>query len=291
MLDCRISASTLRFAVFGKSLPHTWSPQIHNSLFHAAGIDAVYFAVTVPDEQIGSAADVFRSCFSGFNVTIPYKERIIPFLDEVDDAVRVCGAVNTVENRDGRLIGHITDGLGMLRAIEEGGISTDGVDALILGGGGAARVAAYEFLVRKGRVTIAVRNLEKGKRLAKELADTQVDGMARIQVSTLDDVRGAHDILINCTPVGMYPECDASHVAVVWFQGAALCLMRCIIQEKPNCSPWRVHRVFLALKVWACSFIRPSRRRNTGLGSRALLPRSSKDASIVCFLNPCDIAG
>ena len=213
MLDRRISASTLRFAVFGKSLPHTWSPQIHNSLFHAAGLDAVYFPVTVPDDQIGSAADVFRSCFSGFNVTIPYKERIIPFLDEVDDAACVCGAVNTVENRDGRLIGHITDGLGMLRAIEEGGISTDGVDALILGGGGAARVAAYEFLVRKGRVTIAVRNQEKGKRLAKELADTQVDGMARIQVSTLDDVRGAHDILINCTPVGMYPECDASPVS------------------------------------------------------------------------------
>ncbi|MBQ8618659.1 MAG: shikimate dehydrogenase [Clostridia bacterium] len=213
MLDVRINASTLRFAVFGKSLPHTWSPQIHNSLFQAAGLDAVYFPVTVPDEQIGSAADVFRSCFAGFNVTIPYKEKIIPLLDEIDDAARVCGAVNTVENRNGRLIGHITDGLGMLRAIEEGGIETRGVHALILGGGGAARVAAYEFLALGGRVTLAVRNAQKGRRLAAELADTQKDGMARISVSGLDCIEGAYDILINCTPVGMYPEVDASPVS------------------------------------------------------------------------------
>lgn len=213
MLDCRINASTLRFAVFGKSLPHTWSPQIHNSLFQAAGLDAVYFPVTVPDESIGSAIEVFRSCFAGFNVTIPYKEKIIPFLDEIDAAASVCGAVNTVEIRDGRLIGHITDGLGMLRAIEEAGVETRGVNVLILGGGGAARVAAYEFLARGGSVMLAVRNLEKGKKLVLELADTQKDGAARIGVTTLDCAKGSYDILINCTPVGMYPHADESPVS------------------------------------------------------------------------------
>lgn len=214
MLDLRITAGTRRFAVLGESLPHTWSPQIHNSLFRAAQFDAVYLPVTVPKDKISAAADVLRSCFDGFNVTIPYKERIIPLLDEVDDAVRACGAVNTVENRNGRLIGHITDGLGMLRAIEEGGVKTKGVCSLVLGGGGAARVAAYEFLVRGGRVTIAVRNPEKGKLLVKELADTQHDGMARISVCTLDAVSGNYDILINCTPVGMYPHADACPVPV-----------------------------------------------------------------------------
>ena len=114
MLDCRISAATRRFAVLGESLGHTWSPQIHNSLFAAAGVDAIYLPMTVPRAQLSSAVDVLRSCYSGFNVTIPYKERIIPLLDEVDSAVLACGAVNTVENREGRLIGHITDGLGML---------------------------------------------------------------------------------------------------------------------------------------------------------------------------------
>ena len=213
MLDMRISAKTLRFAVLGESLAHTWSPQIHNSLFAAAGLDAVYLPVTVPGDRLPSAVDVLRSCFAGFNVTIPFKERIIPLLDEVDDAVRACGAVNTVENRGGRLIGHITDGLGMLRAIHEGGVRTNGADVLILGGGGAARVAGYEFLERGGRATIAVRNPEKGAKLAKELAESQSDGMARIAVCPLDAVPGAHDILINCTPVGMYPRTDACPVS------------------------------------------------------------------------------
>lgn len=212
MLDHRIDAKTERFAVLGKSLGHTWSPVIQNSLFRAANRNAVYFPVTVPEDDLQAVCAVFRSCFRGFNVTIPYKERIMPLLDEVDDAARVCGAVNTVENRDGRLIGHITDGLGMLRAIEEGGVGTENARALILGGGGAARVAAYEFLARGGCVTLAVRNEQKGKALAAELAATQIDGLDRIAVRPLSQIEGEYDILINCTPVGMYPNSDASPV-------------------------------------------------------------------------------
>ncbi len=213
MLDERVKPSTARYAVLGSSLPHTWSPFIHNSLFMAAGLDAIYLPVTVPKEKLGSVTDVFRSCFSGFNVTIPYKERIIPYLDDVDDAVKACGAVNTVDIREGRMIGHITDGLGMLRAIEECGIVTEGVDVLILGGGGAARVAGYEFLSRGGNVTFAVRSTEKGERLANELAETQSDGRTRIHSCLLTDIIGAHDILINCTPVGMYPNTEAMPVS------------------------------------------------------------------------------
>lgn len=213
MLNERIGPATSRFAVLGQSLPHTWSPYIHNSLFDAAGLDAIYVPVTVPLERLGAAADVFRSCFSGFNITIPYKEKIIPFLDEVDDAVLACGAVNTVEIRNGCMIGHITDGLGMLHAIEEHGISTTRADVLILGGGGAARVAGYAFLSRGGRVTFAVRDMQKGKKLAHELADTQADGHHRLSVCSLQQTDGAHDILINCTPVGMYPHVNACPVS------------------------------------------------------------------------------
>jgi len=213
MLDRRIHAGTKRFAVLGESLPHTWSPQIHNSLFAAAGCDAVYLPITIPRNQLSSAVDVFRSCFSGFNVTIPYKERIIPLLDEIDAAADACGAVNTVEIRDGRLIGHITDGLGMLRAIEGSGVSTTFANVLVLGGGGAARVAGYEFLVRGGHVTFAVRDIEKGKRLAEELAQTQPDGHVRIHVCPLNAIPGSYDLLVNCTPVGMYPHIDACPVS------------------------------------------------------------------------------
>lgn len=209
MLNERIGPETARFAVLGQSLPHTWSPYIHNSLFDAAGLDAVYLPVTVPPERLGSVTDVFRSCFSGFNVTIPYKEKILPFLDDIDEAAQVCGAVNTVEIRNGRMIGHITDGLGMLRAIEEKGVETHQADVLILGGGGAARVAGYAFLSRGGRVTFAVRDTQKGNALAHALAKTQQDGLHRLSVRPLADCAKAHDILINCTPVGMYPHVDA----------------------------------------------------------------------------------
>ena len=213
MLNERIGPETARFAVLGQSLPHTWSPYIHNSLFDAAGLDAVYLPVTVPPERLGSVTDVFRSCFSGFNVTIPYKEKILPFLDDVDEAARVCGAVNTVEIRNGRMIGHITDGLGMLRAIEERGVETHQADVLILGGGGAARVAGYAFLSRGGRVTFAVRDTQKGNALVHALAQTQQDGLRRLSVRPLADCAEAHDILINCTPVGMYPHVDACPVS------------------------------------------------------------------------------
>lgn len=214
MIDQRIDASTLRFAVLGESLPHTWSPQIHNTLFSAAGIQAVYLPITVPRSQLSSAVDVLRSCFCGFNVTIPYKERIIPYLDEIDETAQVCGAVNTVENRNGKLIGHITDGIGMLRAIEEGGIATNSIRVLILGGGGAARVAAYELLQRQCRITIAVRNPDKGQKLSMELSATQPDGIARISVCSLSDIHGSYDLLINCTPVGMYPDIYARPVSI-----------------------------------------------------------------------------
>ena len=212
MLDERIGAETQRFAVLGESLGHTWSPYIHNTVFAACGRDEVYLPITVPKDKLSSAVDVLRSCFAGFNVTIPYKERIMPLLDEIDAAARACGAVNTVENRNGRLIGHITDGLGMLSALERGGVRTHGVHALILGGGGAARVAGYEFLTRGGRVTFAVRNEEKGRALARELGDTQLDGAARIGVCPLTEIPGAYDVLINCTPVGMYPRTDTCPV-------------------------------------------------------------------------------
>ena len=101
----------------------------------------------------------------------------------------------------------------MLRAIEERGVETHQADVLILGGGGAARVAGYAFLSRGGRVTFAVRDTQKGDALAHALAQTQQDGLRRLSVRPLADFAEAHDILINCTPVGMYPHVNACPVS------------------------------------------------------------------------------
>lgn len=205
LLNRNVGPHTARYAVLGEHLGHTWSPYIHNSLFAAGGRDAIYLPITVPSKMLSSAVDVFKCCFGGFNITIPYKEQIIPFLDDLSDSARACGAVNTVVCKDGRLVGHNTDGEGMLRALEENGVKTTEVNALILGGGGAARAVAYALLMRGGHITFAVRDILKCRKVVDELAASLTDGAQRLHVCALDSISGTYDVLIHCTPVGMMP--------------------------------------------------------------------------------------
>lgn len=213
MINTYVDASTQRFALLGGSLPHTWSPQIHNSLFDAAQINAIYIPMPFAAGHLQAVVEVMRASFSGFNVTIPYKEMIIPYLDALSNAAIACGAVNTVEvTSGGKLIGHITDGLGLCSALREASVVVDGVRSLILGNGGAARVAAYELLVRGGDVTIAARDINKAQKLMNELTEGVPCAKGRVYACMLDAVEGAYDLLINCTPVGMYPHVGASPV-------------------------------------------------------------------------------
>lgn len=213
MVNTRIDAATERFALLGGTLAHTWSPQIHNSIFDAGGVNAIYLPMPCPPETLQSMVEVMRTTFSGFNVTIPYKEAVIPFLDELDETATACGAVNTVEiTPRGSLIGHNTDGLGLSRALREGFVELNNTDAVVLGAGGAARIAAFEVLKRGGRVMIAARDAQKREAFVHSLAETQKDGAARISHCAMDDIPGTHELLINCTPVGMYPHSDACPV-------------------------------------------------------------------------------
>ncbi|MDR3052046.1 MAG: shikimate dehydrogenase [Oscillospiraceae bacterium] len=212
-VDARIDARTRRFALLGERLPYTWSPQIHNSLFAAGGHNAVYLPLPVPGACLASALDTLRAGFEGFNVTIPYKEAVIPFLDELSPAASACGAVNTVFiGRDGGMTGHITDGVGILRALQEAWVDQGGADVLIVGGGGTARVAAYEMLARSNRVTLAVRAPERAQKLLADLAALQKDGAERLRLISLEELeqkRPAFDLLMHCTPVGTAPDTDA----------------------------------------------------------------------------------
>ena len=213
MANTRIDAATERFALLGGTLAHTWSPQIHNSIFDAGGVNAIYLPMPCPTDALPSMLEIMRTTFSGFNVTIPYKEAVIPFLDELDETATACGAVNTVEiTPRGSMIGHNTDGLGLSRALREGFVELNHTDAVVLGAGGAARIAAYEVLRRDGSVIVAARDAQKRENFVRSLADTQKDGAARIRHCSLEDIPGSHELLINCTPVGMYPHSDACPV-------------------------------------------------------------------------------
>ncbi|MCL2811889.1 MAG: shikimate dehydrogenase [Clostridia bacterium] len=216
-IDTRINAATRKFALLGASLPYTWSPQIHNTLLAARGVNAVYITLTVDAYSLASAVDVLRQSFAGFNVTIPYKEAIIPLLDELDDTASACGAVNTVTvSESGALTGYNTDGIGLIRALEEALVSLDDASTVIVGGGGTARIAAYELLRREGNVTVAVRDPKRAEGLVADLAALQPDGSARIQLISLEELEGGgeeYDLLINATPLGTFPDVDGCPVS------------------------------------------------------------------------------
>ncbi len=139
-----ITGKTRVFALVGHPIRHSLSPAMHNELFRRKGIDAVYVALDVKPNLAESVAGSIRTlALAGCNLTVPFKERVIPALDSLSEAAHCAGAVNVVLNRDGRLEGHNTDGEGYLRALrEELGIDPAGRDCAILGAGGTGRAVA-----------------------------------------------------------------------------------------------------------------------------------------------------
>lgn len=199
-----ITDSRARFALIGYPIGHSVSPELHAAVFSRLHMNARYDAVAVESEQLSAFTDYARMHLRGFNITIPHKKAILPFLDEIDPAAAAIGAVNTVLVRDGKLIGSNTDYSGLEKALRAGFPSFgEGGEACILGCGGFARVAAV-LLARNGyRVTVAARDLAKAQAFVDSLPEH--DGMS---VCTLSGLPAGHParIVINCTPVGMAPK-------------------------------------------------------------------------------------
>ena len=129
--------SEKRFALIGHPLAHSMSPFLHDRLFAAAGVSASYELLDTAPEALAETAERLRA-YDGFNITIPYKEAILPFLDAVDEKAAFFRSVNTVKNEGGRLVGYTTDGDGFLFALEAAG-AADLSRVLLLGCGGASR--------------------------------------------------------------------------------------------------------------------------------------------------------
>ena len=117
-----ISGKTTIYGIFGHPVEHTFSPGMHNSAFNKLGMDACYVPFAVPPESLEDAVRaVVPLGLRGLNITVPHKERVLAFLDELSEEARLIGAVNTIEVRKRRLIGHNTDGRGFLRSLREHG--------------------------------------------------------------------------------------------------------------------------------------------------------------------------
>jgi shikimate dehydrogenase len=136
---------------------------------------------------------------TGVNVTVPHKEKVMPLLDEIDEEASFIGAVNTIVNSGGKLIGHNADGRGFMQSLSENGIDTKDKDILIIGAGGAARSIGYYLCQDAGRLSVYGRSRERVEKL--------VDDLRRIRksVSVLDDISdiGRFQIIINATPLGL----------------------------------------------------------------------------------------
>jgi shikimate dehydrogenase len=198
MSECcpTIDGTTLVYGIIGRPVAHSLSPAMHNAAFRELGMNAVYVAFPVAD--LARAVAGLRGLqINGVSVTIPFKEDIIPLLDELEPQAAKIGAVNTVVNRDGRLVGTNTDWLGALLALEEKtAIAQKRV--LILGAGGASRAIAFAILEKGGQV--AVSDLDRDKALA-------LSRQMWVEVVAPDHLgQYPADILINATPVGMEPK-------------------------------------------------------------------------------------
>lgn len=195
-----------RFAVIGHPIGHTMSPFIHKRLFECSKINAEYSALDIFPDQLASNTKNQLLKLSGFNVTIPHKEAIIPLLYEIDDSAKKYNAVNCVKCKNGKLYGCSTDAFGFTAALTANNVSLSG-DVLILGSGGAARTIAREAADHGCTVTIAVRESDIQK--ANELKDWLCKNGGRANTTLIKDINGKFDLCVNATPVGMYPNVNA----------------------------------------------------------------------------------
>lgn len=205
----RIDTATRLCAVIGNPVVHSLSPAMHNAAFEALGLNYVYVAFHV--EDVGACLSGMRALpsFRGMSVTIPHKMAVMPHLDEIEVLAQHVGCVNTVINENGRLLGANTDGLGTLRAFEEAGVSLAGRRILFLGAGGAVRAVAFAMAEQGGAetVTLLARNPAKAAALADDLrAGTPAHIATGDLEADLAAAMAAHDIIVQGTPIGMYPE-------------------------------------------------------------------------------------
>lgn len=201
--------SQRKYALLGESLKHTLSPPIHKRLFELRGRGFEYSLVEIKPEELEANAQYLRS-LEGFNITIPHKMGIIKYCDELDESAKRYNSVNCIDSRH---IGYNTDCDGFLQTIRAMGIDLCG-DILLIGCGGVGRMMAIEAALAGAKLTIAVlqSDMELAEKVSAEIRQMKSDAQVSIILNTEIDTSKQYDLLMNATPVGMYPKTDACPV-------------------------------------------------------------------------------
>ena len=204
----KINGYTRLAAVVANPIKHSISPFIHNSAFEATETNGVYLAWEVEATDLAeTVANIRRYQMYGINLSMPYKEQVIPYLDQLSEEACLIGAVNTVVNREGTLIGYNTDGKGFFKSLPSFKIS--GEKMVLLGAGGAAKaILAQAILDGVSQISVFVRSSSMGKtrpylEKIQNATGFRVDLFALEDVQDLQDSITQADLLVNATSVGM----------------------------------------------------------------------------------------
>jgi len=199
----KVTGRTKIIGIFGYPVEHTLSPAMHNAAFEHLGLDYCYLPFLVRPDALQQAVEALRALsLVGVNITVPHKEAVLPFLDEVDSEAAFIGAVNTLVNKDGRLTGYNTDGRGFMLSLASRGIEVSGRKILLVGAGGAARAVSYYLSAKAEKLVIYNRGREKLRRLVDDLSKV------RENVSATEELCGIEqfDIIVNATSLGLKPD-------------------------------------------------------------------------------------
>ncbi len=207
------SQATRLIGLFGYPVEHSLSPAMQNAAFEASGLPLRYVLMPASADEFPSLLyESIERGFVGWNVTVPHKERMLDYLDEMSDEVRAIGACNTVRVVDGKLVGYNTDPIGFMGGLEESGRIEPGGRAILLGAGGAARAVTWALPQAGHDVLLLSRRPEQAAEVARSL---QPNAPALIEYGcldrpTLEAAMPNAALLVNCTPAGQWPHAEES---------------------------------------------------------------------------------
>lgn len=219
-MEQRIKGTTGLLALIGSPVGHSGSPAMYNFSFQHHNLDYAYMAFDIKEDQVPAALDAMRLFkMRGCNVTMPCKNEVAKHMDELSPAARIIGAVNTIVNEDGKLVGHITDGIGFVRNLKEHGVDVKGKKLVVFGAGGAATALQVQCALDGARAisifnpndSFLARAKSTAEKLAKEVpaCEVKVFNLDECQKELKEEIESC-DILVNGTLAGMKPHDDIS---------------------------------------------------------------------------------
>ncbi|MHA1271713.1 MAG: shikimate dehydrogenase [Candidatus Helarchaeota archaeon] len=215
MTNVKLNGKTKLVILIGNPVEHSLSPRMHTEAFNKIGFNCVYLACKIEKKNLKTTVESIKVLnMIGANVTIPHKVEIMKYLDEIDPIAVDIGAINTIVNKNGKLYATNTDGIGAVRSLRESGIKLKNTNVVMIGAGGVARPIAFYLLKEINQLYITDIRDSAASNLQSAL-EKRYPGKVSIFQSNNENLKNViemSNLLINCTPVGMFPKINETPV-------------------------------------------------------------------------------